>query len=97
MIGVKVETPKAGPGTGAGVMGHGTKITTADGHEIKGVREININIAVDDYVRVTAEIAAHKIEAHGELDLIVAHPVTSDLTSVKQITFADGSVWPPVG
>jgi hypothetical protein len=97
MIGVKVETPTPRPGFSYGVMGHGTKITTADGHEIKGVREININIAVDDYVRVTAEIAAHKIEAHGELDLIVAHPVTGDLTSVKQITFADGSVWPPVG
>lgn len=95
MIGVKVETPT--PINGGLVLGHGTKITTADGHEIKGVREININIACDDIVHVTAEIAAHKIEAHGRLDLIVAHPVTGQLTSVRQITFADGSVWPPLG
>ena len=97
MIGVKVETPTPGPGSSFAVLGHGTKITTADGHEIKGVRDINISIAVDDYVRVTAEIAAHKIEAHGLLDLRVAHPVTGKLTSVRQITFADGSVWPSVG
>ena len=95
MIGVKVETPTPGPGSSSCVLGHGTKITTADGHEIKGVRDISI--AADDYVRVTAEIAAHKIEAHGLLDLIVAHPVTGKLTSVRQITFADGSVWPSVG
>ena len=97
MIGVKVETPSQGPGNARGILGYGTKITTADGHEIKGISELNIHISADDYVRVTAEIRAIKIEANGELDLIVAHPITDELTSVRQITFADGSVWPPVG
>lgn len=97
MIGVKVETLKQDLGTSSVARGRDVKITTADGHAIKGVREININMALDDYVRVTAEIAACSVEVHGSLDLIVAHPVTGLLTSVKQIVFADGSVWPSNG
>ncbi len=85
---VRIETPSADiPTTGVG-----TKVTTMDGHPIKGVSSIDIRIRPNEATLATLGIwGAFLGEAKAEFK--ISDPVTGDLKSVKRIEFTDGTVW----
>lgn len=76
------------PGDGSPL---GTKVIDVEtGEEVKGVRRVDIKIAVDDAIRMTVELCANAVEAQGVAEYQVADPKTGKLRKVKRIEFADG-------
>jgi hypothetical protein len=85
---VRIETPCSG----VSATGAGTKVTTMDGHEIKGIAAIDLRIRPNEPTQATLGIwCAFLGEARS--DFVVTDPETGDLRSVKRIEFTDGGSW----
>lgn len=74
-------------------IGHGTRVFTEDGAEIRGITAIAWQASVDGINTAQLTICTVATELHGRAVVMAAHPVTEDLGEIKSITFADGSTW----
>lgn len=85
---VRIETPGATSTT----VGRGTKVTTSDGHEIKGVAAIDVRIRPNEPIEATLGIwGAFLGEARATFKVL--DPNTGELNAVKRIEFTDGTAW----
>jgi hypothetical protein len=75
------------------VMGQRTKVLDDNGHEIKGITSIRINILCDEFI--TAEIGMYV--SFDEIDAIpeyyITDPDTGERKQMLAIHFKDGTVW----
>jgi hypothetical protein len=88
---VRIETPRAASGKTA-ASGHGTKVTTPEGHEIKGVAAIDVRIRPNEPIQATLGIWSSFL-GEGQAIFKILDPNTGELNAVRRIEFVDGTTW----
>lgn len=67
----------------------GTKFTTADGAEIRGISEVNIGIKPSEMIEVRMTLCSF-LDVRGVPKFQIIDPETGELRRVRAIEFEDG-------